>query len=109
MSPIVMIALGILACVILYRVAQAMSRPGAKPVQSMFSPMAPGPPSAAGAYSAFKQVVELDGGRKVVEAASDAHARREAEFLAGALATFQQRPTPPPGGGPPASTPSPTA
>lgn len=107
MSPIVMIALGILACVILYRVAQALSRPGARPAATIFSLSAPSAPTAAGAYSAFKHVVELDGGRKVVEAASEAHARREAEFLAGALATFQQRPvtpiapnpTPPPQGG----------
>lgn len=64
---------------------------------------APQPITPSSAYSAFKQVVEADGGRKVVEAASNAHARREAEFFAEALATFsrqtsQVNPTPPPSG-----------
>ena len=92
MSPIVMVALGILACVILYRVAQAMSRPGAKAsVQSVFTPAPTQPPNAAGAYSALKEIVGHNAGRKVVEALSEAAAHREARQVAEDLAIFQSR------------------
>ena len=105
MSPIVMIALGILACVILYRVAQAMSRPGAKPSQSMFSPSTPSAPNAAGVYGNFKEVVTRDGGRYLMDELSRANARREARTIAEDLSVFIAPPSPtqPPSGGPPAS------